>query len=47
MSAREELPVVGTCSKCRENTAFEMDPYEKQVMSLCCWAPMYDAPDEP
>lgn len=45
MSAREELPISGTCSKCHENTVFEMDPYEKEVMSVCCWRPMLDPSD--
>lgn len=35
--------VAGRCSKCHENTTFEMDPYEQELMSVCCWARM----DEP
>lgn len=47
MSARSEEPVTGTCSKCRANTAFEMDPYEKEPMSVCCWRPMLNLEDLP
>ena len=34
--------IAGRCSKCRENTTFEMDPYEKAPMSVCCWRPLLD-----
>lgn len=46
MSARTEEPIVGTCSKCDRSAAFEVDPYEKAPMSMCCWRPMAKAPGE-
>lgn len=32
----DETP--GVCSKCHANTVAFMDPYEQELMTVCCWA---------
>lgn len=35
------------CSRCKANAAFVWDPYEKEWMSECCWAPAIPVDMEP